>query len=579
MSRSSQYDDYTFRSFYEKAALSYILGIEPVRYFPKKDSDWMYAIINYHTQELINLACKNCPHPIGNNLQHDSLYNYVVTNTFLESLQCAKRFVSNKMAINISQISKYIKDMGYFEMCSKGILSNKDEYPDSSIKGTFDNERSIKPYYVLKTSKNFKEQIESSIIDSQSSRSKDATMRINTKAICFDKENKSINSYINNAIRWTDQIANDIPIYNTMLVYTILTKFRKFDSSLKSFQAYIYNTEIIAKTTKETRRLTRNLHKNYFLLADNIFKSIAENDSPEQYIDKYLYNYEMEKLFHFQLLPQILYSRRIIKKHYSEITSEIQQYIDIMLIKLTNLPNAFTRSSILLDILKRYFGISAHLDNATNGLIEENFAKFIRMDITKEKLENALYYIQYLARVFFPGIQKTSMYSILETIQSTEDYEFTYPKIAGKKPLATPNNIEVYSSEFLHLCKTNFFDNYLNPQMKNKDVTDNKNNYLLNSKLGYIKNKTEHKTLVNVFDYGFADIKELSSDEVDFLTNFFAFCFHVDTYNANNDTIFSKQYFGLNYNLFASDIQKKLIESTSKAYLDYAFNESIIFNI
>lgn len=538
---------------WETTAFFHYLGINPkFGTIPLTKDDWTQQLISDKIAEL-NYTASAINFETGMPLEEMLLQsrhvtNALITDLYLHTIITARKYLSKNIAINISQITKYTTDMGYFELCEKNILSPEDSHvPVSGDNQTYNRERSQKPYDIIKLSDDFKKKIKER--DGNSNiRSRDSKLRINMKSISYEDTEVPCCSYINSALNWIQQKNNDFPIYNTDIAYTIMARFRKFDSSYKTFYKYMQLQE---RTTKEERRLTRNLYKNFIQLLttnNNAYKKIFPYDSSSKIVDKYMHNYEIERLFHFQFLPRIIFVRRIIQERYNTLDVSLQMFIDRILIECSFLPNAFSRTSFLALILEIYFGI--HIKFSKVGIIKENSNKtFEAKKLTEDTLIGAEKFIRYVSRIYMPTLHRTFFYSMYDIFQDT-DATRTSADMGNYEP-----KYHLYMQQILTTCEEQFITHYLNPSLSNEQITAETNNFLLNPKNGYINSGND--SVINRYDYGTFNANgksetNLTGDETDFVAKFFLNAFAPEIYNKNNN-------FVMDYHYFAADMPDKNI--------------------
>lgn len=557
---------YSYDFYNETTALAYCLGISPYNMYENsnKPDGWTNDLANCIIHRLHDTT-ENQKFEICRSMSIQDIFknnqdivNGIYMSLYTNAIIMAKKYLSDGIAVNVSQISKFTIDMGYFELCKNNILCPEGcAFPVSTDTSSFNKEKNTKPYDKLKVSEEYKNKIKNQ--DAAAMHSRDTKLRTNIKSICSTAEK---NSYINLCMHWVNQSQNDLPIYCTDILHTIISKFRKFDSSLKSLQGYIGQQE---KTTKEYHRLIRNVYKNHVALSKIAFKEICSFYSKEKILDCYLHNYEIERLFHLQLLSQLLEVRDRIKCYYKKLTPSMWSIIDELLINFSYLPNAFNRKHVLAQIIKEAFDIPIFFDEFGNIVPNNQTNNNSPVSLTEKLLYNTLDCVKFLAHIYYPTLQRSFFYSMEESIRGG---------LFPRNEKECQNAFE----EIIYLCQKDCFEKYLNLNIKTAEMSPENNYYLISKNYGYISfpQQSTMFSVVNTYPYSKESLSSLKGDTIDFLGKFYSCVFSPETYSHKIDFFMDYNYFGLHFK--QSDDSLEYIKQITQTHCENALKNGT-FNL
>ena len=297
------------------------------------------------------------------------------------------------------------------------------------------------------------------------------TMRTNANSI------KKNNGYCNSIINWNPAEKYSFPIDKTDIVFSMCRYFRLFDSAICR----------LVNATTDIPRMTKQAYSHYLSLAEKDFLKkfiFYDGSSPTgnmRVVDSIIHNFELERLFHFSLLADILEIRQVAENCLSKQRLE---KLDSLLLLYSDLPFSYTRN----ERLKNTFS-NVELERIS-AMDDSEYSKNI------DKKARDLFVD---AKYVWPIMQRTFFYSLM-TSQT------------GK----TVNENFVLAS------------NHLNNILKShENVAFARKKWEINS-----KNKLP-------------DIKSLSISAVNFIYRFFTYNFTVEKYKERNDSVYDSNYFNL----------------------------------
>lgn len=249
--------------------------------------------------------------------------------TMLQALINSRKLYCDNIVTTVSKVTKYSSNKGLFELEADGIISATEITRTTPITPLYMCERNTKGTgeYTIKIIS------EGNNIDKIEAKNTENLLRLNVKKMAENNtynylamHNSCINPY-------------GFPLYQADISYTIASSFRKFDSALKN----LLDNSTSQATDTEKHKRTKLLYKNHFSLSDNVFKKFYVSDTePLIALDGIIYNYEMERLYHFSLLPLLIRYRRDFLKKHTYIAD-----LDKLLMSFSDLPNAFLRNKVL----------------------------------------------------------------------------------------------------------------------------------------------------------------------------------------------------------------------------------------
>lgn len=477
----------------EQSAIQGLLHIDPV-YLPEPDSEMIGILFNSFIEQLTLSPDISDPDTISYKIKND-YYNNFFVHTILQTLKLSKELLCDSIATNISKTALYTEEQGFLGL----FFSNSIQYnqtaatPDTrQIKCPFICERTVKTqkFNMVK----YKESLCADIDTSSSKvRSKDTLLRNNAKNMLSHTTADNKPSYNNLVIGWYKDGKYCFPLAKSDLVFAIVSKFRPFDTAL-----YNFFTQLNRKEHENSRKLTKTLYKKHIALIPDIFSDISLKQSNTEKTDALLYNYEMERLFHFTYLQELLRIRRIVEP-YIPIANKVE--FDNMLIRSASLPNAFSRIDILHDALETHLHISCRQGRKR---IMDN------MQINSHILETMEKYIESLSRIYYPVAEKSFFYSMTNNINM----------VHGQLQMSIWNN-PWYNFEYIIKYLLAAIDK--NAPLFSEDQSACQRNFISPP----------------------LPVERLTTDDIDFLTGFYEKLFSYESYKYHNDYMLCKDYFGI----------------------------------
>lgn len=359
--------------------------------------DWNrenYPIIAIQEQAALMSICSIFPQYLNfNNINTvDNLFNQILKPleserdtyetilgikeyTFLQALIYSRKLYADNIISTVSKVTKYSTNKGLFELEASGDIEKTLGTKTTPVTPLFSCERNSKG-----TKENTIRIIsEDTSLDSVAAKNEENLLRSNVKKII---ENNTYNYLV---MHNTCESPYGFPLYQTDLSYTIASTFRKFDSALKNFLDCVGSD---TSDIEKRRKRTKQLYKKHFALSGNVFKEISDIHTPKLVhniaLDRVIYNYEMERLYHFTLLPLLIYYRKEWINRVTDITK-----LDELLISFSNLPNAFFR----------------------NMMVDKVFSKDKLTPKKETKLINLLayYYCPIISKAFFHTVYNDSL--------------------------------------------------------------------------------------------------------------------------------------------------------------------------
>lgn len=392
---------------------------------------------------------------------------------YLQVLIDLRSYITKGAYATLSKLSNQTIEFGFGELLDSGFVHLDDNYTIQTeqrsnyktMKLYKQDELQAEAFQMLKLSPYTKnlEQIKKPIFVN--------TMRTNANSI------KKNNGYCNCIINWDTVGKYSFPIDKTDIVFTICRYFRLFDSAI---------CRLINATT-DFSRITKQAYSHYTSLAEEDFikKFIAyDSSSPTgnmRNIDSIIHNFELERLFHFSLLADILKIRQIAETKFSKNKLE---KLDSLFLLFSDLSLSYKRN----ERLKRLF--SDDKLNELSSMDDSQYNEFIR---EKEKE------LSIDARYVWPIMQRTVFYTL----------------ILSQKGKTLNENFILAS-------------NYINDELKSHE------------NITFARIKWEKNSINKL-----PDVKSLSISAVNFIYRFFTYNFTIAKYNERNNQRYNSDYFNL----------------------------------
>ena len=390
---------------------------------------------------------------------------------YLQTLAELRSFIAMGTNATLSKLSSQTLEFGFGELLDSEFLRLDDNYDVQKEQRSAHNTMKLykqedlqqEAFGMLNISAEDQEKMEKPIFVN--------TMRTNANSI------KKNNGYCNSIINWNPAEKYSFPIDKTDIVFSMCRYFRLFDSAICR----------LVNATTDIPRMTKQAYSHYLSLAEKDFLKkfiFYDGSSPTgnmRVVDSIIHNFELERLFHFSLLADILEIRQVAEKCLSKQRLE---KLDSLLLLYSDLPFSYTRN----ERLKNTFS-NVELERIS-AMDDSEYSKNI------DKKARDLFVD---AKYVWPIMQRTFFYSLM-TSQT------------GK----TVNENFVLAS------------NHLNNILKShENVAFARKKWEINS-----KNKLP-------------DIKSLSISAVNFIYRFFTYNFTVEKYKERNDSVYDSNYFNL----------------------------------
>lgn len=303
------------------------------------------------------------------------------------------------------------------------------------------------------------------------------TMRTNANSI------KKNDGYCNCVMSWTNPEKYSFPINITDIAFVLIRYFRLFDSSI----CKLVNVDTNDFSLPVIARITRQTYTHYKTLAEKDFikKLIKYNGAASKgnmhNIDSLIQNFEMERLFHFSLLADLMY---IHNKAESILDTAKLSLLESVLVSFSDLPSVYTRNDYLLDIFT---------DDMLNRLSKSN------MQHVDEELNDIKEGITINANYIWPILQRSFEYTLVRSQYS--------PNFSEKIWLATKALIYHFQEHEQLAIANKLYETHSCRELP--------------------------------------DVKTLSSSAITFLYKFFKYNFSTTTYFRRNEQNYNNEYFNL----------------------------------
>ena len=389
----------------------------------------------------------------------------------LQTLIELRSFIAMGTNATLSKLSNQTLEFGFGELLDSEFLCLDDNYNIQKEQRSAHNTMKLykqealqkEAFAMLNISAEDQEKMERPIFVN--------TMRTNANSI------KKNDGYCNRIINWNPAEKYSFPIDKTDIVFAICRYFRLFDSAICR----------LVDATTDIPRMTKQAYSHYVSLAEKDFikKPIAYNSSSPtgnmRNVDSMIQNFELERLFHFSLLADILSIRELAEARLSKNRLE---KLDSLFLLYSDLPFSYTRNERLKNTFsnENLEKISAMDDSEYNEFIYKK-AKELSVD----------------AQYVWPIMQRTFFYSL----------------VSSQKGKTINENFVLASNYINDILKTH--ENILFARTRWKENSINK----------------------------LPDVKSLSISVVNFIYRFFTYNFTAEKYDERNNQLYDSIYFNL----------------------------------